>query len=141
MPRVARPDILGHAVAEFLSKDLKQSIVVENKPGAQGAIGAEMVARSDADGYTLFVASGSIVMLNPILYKKLPYDAIKDFRMLSLITQVPVIMEVDAGIPVKTVAEFVDYAKIPARSITDRRASAARCISPPRCSSMRRASK
>lgn len=104
-------DILGRAVAEFLSKDLKQSVVVENKPGAQGSIGAEMVAHADADGYTLFVASGSIVMINPILYKKLNYDPIKDFRMLSLITQVPVIMEVNPKIPVKTVAEFVDYAK------------------------------
>ncbi len=104
-------DILGRAVAEFLSRDLKQSVVVENKPGAQGAIGAEMVAHAEADGYTLFVASGSIVMLNPLLYKKLPYDAIKDFRMLSLITQVPVIMEVNPKIPVKTVAEFVEYAK------------------------------
>jgi tripartite-type tricarboxylate transporter receptor subunit TctC len=104
-------DILGRAVAEILTRDLKQTVVVENKPGAQGAIGAEAVARSEPDGYTLFVAAGSIIVQNPLLNKKLTYDPVKDFRMLSLMADVPVVMEVNPSVPVKSVAEFVDYAK------------------------------
>jgi tripartite-type tricarboxylate transporter receptor subunit TctC len=103
-------DVLGRLVAEFLGRDLKQAVFVENKAGAQGAIGAEAVARSEPDGYTLFVTAASIIVLNPILYKKLPYDP-KDFRMLALVTDLPVVMEVHPSVPAKSVAEFVAYAK------------------------------
>ena len=104
-------DVLGRLVGEYLGRDLKQPVIVENKAGAQGAIGAEAVARSEPDGYTLFVTAASIFVLNPMLYKKLPYDPVKDFRMLALITDLPVIMEVHPSVPAKTVAEFVAYAK------------------------------
>jgi tripartite-type tricarboxylate transporter receptor subunit TctC len=104
-------DVLGRLVADYLGRDLKQIVIVENKPGAQGAIGAEAVARADPDGYTLFVAAGSIIVLNPMLYKKLSYDPVKDFRMLALVTDLPVVMEVHPSVPAKTVAEFVAYAK------------------------------
>ena len=104
-------DVLGRMVADYLGRDLKQTTIVENKPGAQGAIGAEAVARADPDGYTLFVTAGSIIVLNPMLYKKLSYDPSKDFRMLALVTDLPVIMEVHPSVPAKTVAEFVAYAK------------------------------
>jgi tripartite-type tricarboxylate transporter receptor subunit TctC len=104
-------DLLGRLVADFLSKDLKQTVIVENKAGAQGAIGAEMVARAEPDGYTLFTAAASIIVLNPLLYKKLAYDPAKDFRMLALVTDLPVVMEVNPSVPAKTVAEFVAYAK------------------------------
>jgi tripartite-type tricarboxylate transporter receptor subunit TctC len=104
-------DVLGRLVGEYLGRDLKQVVVVENKAGAQGAIGAEAVARSEPDGYTLFVTAASIFVLNPMLYKKLLYDPVKDFRMLALITDLPVVMEVHPSIPAKTVAEFVAYAK------------------------------
>jgi tripartite-type tricarboxylate transporter receptor subunit TctC len=104
-------DVLGRLVGEYLGRDLKQAVVVENKAGAQGAIGAEAAARSEPDGYTLFVTAASIFVLNPMLYKKLPYDPVKDFRMLALITDLPVVMEVHPSIPAKTVAEFVAYAK------------------------------
>jgi tripartite-type tricarboxylate transporter receptor subunit TctC len=104
-------DILGRLVADFLGRDLGQAAFVENKPGAQGAIGAETVARADADGYTLLVVAGSMIVLNPLLYKKLSYDPVRDFRMLALITEVPVVMEVHPSVPAKTVAEFVTYAK------------------------------
>jgi len=103
--------VLGRLVADYLGRDLKQAVIVENKPGAQGAIGAEAVARADPDGYTLFVAAGSIIVLNPMLYKKLSYDPVKDFRMLALVTDLPVVMEVHPSVPAKTVAEFVAYAK------------------------------
>jgi tripartite-type tricarboxylate transporter receptor subunit TctC len=104
-------DIVGRVVADFLGKDLGQAAFVENKPGAQGAIGAETVARSDADGYSILVVAASMIVLNPLLYKRLSYDPVKDFRMLALITEVPVVMEVHPSVPARTVAEFVAYAK------------------------------
>jgi tripartite-type tricarboxylate transporter receptor subunit TctC len=104
-------DVLGRLVGEYLGRDLKQAVIVENKAGAQGAIGAEAVARSEPDGYTLFVTAASIIVLNPMLYKKLSYDPAKDFRMLALITDLPVVMEVHPSVPAKNVAEFVAYAK------------------------------
>ena len=104
-------DVLGRLLGEYLGRDLKQVVVIENKAGAQGAIGAEAVARSAPDGYTLFVMAASIFVLNPMLYKKLPYDPVKDFRTLALITELPVVMEVHPSIPAKTIAEFVAYAK------------------------------
>jgi tripartite-type tricarboxylate transporter receptor subunit TctC len=104
-------DVLGRLVGDYLGRDLKQPVVVENKAGAQGAIGAEAAARSEPDGYTLFFTAASIFVLNPMLYKKLPYDPVKDFRMLAVITDLPVIMEVNPSVPAKTVAEFVAYAK------------------------------
>src|SRR3981189_694268 len=104
-------DVLGRLVAEFLGRDLKQATIVEKQGGARGAMGAEAVARSEPDGYTLFVSAASIIVLNPMLYKKLPYDPVKDFRMLALVTDLPVVMEVHPSVPAKTVAEFVAYAK------------------------------
>jgi tripartite-type tricarboxylate transporter receptor subunit TctC len=104
-------DLLGRLVADFLGRDLKQATVVENRAGAQGAIGAEAVARSEPDGYTLLVMAGSIIVLNPLLYKKLSYDPAKDFRMLAVVTDVPVLMVVHPSVPAKTIAEFVAYAK------------------------------
>ena len=104
-------DVLGRVVGDYLGRDLKQTTIIENKPGAQGAIGAEAVARADPDGYTLLVAAGSIIVLNPMLYKKLSYDPSKDFRTLALVTDLPVVMEVHPSVPAKTVAEFVAYAK------------------------------
>jgi len=104
-------DVLGRLVGEYLGRDLKQPVIIENKAGAQGAIGAEAVARSEPDGYTLFVTAASIFVLNPMLYKKLPYDPVKDFRMLALVTDLPVVMEIHPSVPAKTVAEFVAYAR------------------------------
>jgi tripartite-type tricarboxylate transporter receptor subunit TctC len=104
-------DIFGRLVAEYLGKDLKQAVVVENKGGAQGAIGADMVAHAEPDGYTLLGTSGSVIILNPLLYKKLSYDPVKELRMLALVTEVPVVLCVNPSVPAKTVAEFVAYAK------------------------------
>ncbi len=104
-------DVLGRLVGDYLGRDLKQTVVVENKAGAQGAIGAEAAARSEPDGYTLFFTAASLFVLNPQLYKKLPYDPVKDFRVLAVITDLPMLMEVHLSVPVKTVAEFVAYAK------------------------------
>lgn len=104
-------DVLARLVADYLGRDLKQTTVVENKAGAQGAIAAEMVSRAEPDGYTLFVTAASIMVLNPLLYKKLPYEPQKDLRMLTVVTDLPVVMEVHPSVPAKTVQEFVAYAK------------------------------
>src|SRR5471032_1046511 len=104
-------DIFGRLLAEYLARNLKQAVVVENKGGAQGAIGAEMVARAEPDGYTLLGTSGSVIVLNPLLYKKLSYDPAKELRMLALVTEVPVVLCVHPSVPANTLAEFVAYAK------------------------------
>jgi tripartite-type tricarboxylate transporter receptor subunit TctC len=104
-------DVLGRLLGDYLGRDLKQPVFIENKAGAQGAIGADAAAHAEPDGYTLFFPAGSIIVLNPMLYKKLPYDPAKDFRMLGLVTELPVVMEVHPSLPVKTVAEFVAYAR------------------------------
>jgi tripartite-type tricarboxylate transporter receptor subunit TctC len=104
-------DVVGRMVADYLSRDLKQSVFVENKGGAQGTIGAEAAARADPDGYTLFFTVASIFVLNPVLYKKLGYDPDRDFRMLAIVTDVPVVMVVHPSVAAKTVAEFVAYAR------------------------------
>jgi tripartite-type tricarboxylate transporter receptor subunit TctC len=104
-------DLFGRILAEYLGKDLKQAVFVENKGGAQGAIAAEMVARAEPDGYTLFGTSGSVIILNPLLYKKLSYNPAKDLRMLALVTEVPVVLCVNPSVPAKTIAEFVAYAR------------------------------
>src|SRR5258705_13995490 len=72
-------DVLGRLVADYLGRDLKQTVIVENKPGAQGAIGAEAVARADPDGYTLFVAAGLIIRVHPLLDQKMSYYPGKGF--------------------------------------------------------------
>jgi tripartite-type tricarboxylate transporter receptor subunit TctC len=104
-------DVVGRMVADYLSRDLKQSVFVENKGGAQGVIGAEAAARAEPDGYTLFLPVASIFVLNPVLYKKLAYVPDRDFQMLAIVTDVPVVMVVHPSVAAKTVAEFVAYAK------------------------------
>jgi tripartite-type tricarboxylate transporter receptor subunit TctC len=104
-------DIFGRLLAEYLGKDLKQAVFVENKAGAQGAIAAEMVAHAEPDGYTLLGTSGSVIILNPLLYKKLSYDPAKELRMLALVTEVPVVLCVHPSVPAKSIAELVAYAK------------------------------
>ena len=110
-PAGSATDQVARVAGAELQQALGQPFVIENKAGAQGAIGAEAAARSEPDGYTLFFTAASIFVLNPLLYKKLPYDPVKDFRLLALVTDLPVVMEVHPSVPAKTVAEFVAYAK------------------------------
>jgi tripartite-type tricarboxylate transporter receptor subunit TctC len=104
-------DVLGRMVGEYLSRDLKQPVVIENKGGAQGAIGADAVAHGEADGYTLLFTASSVLELNPILYKKLSYDPERELRVLAVVTAPPGVLIVHPSVPVKSVAEFVSYAK------------------------------
>jgi tripartite-type tricarboxylate transporter receptor subunit TctC len=104
-------DVMARALADSSSKSLGQAIVVENKPGAGGNIGAELVARSEADGYTMMITSIGMAT-NKFLYPKLSYDPIKDFAPVSLIAIVPNVLVTNATQPnVKTVLDVIANAK------------------------------
>ncbi len=104
-------DVIARSLADKSSKTLGQAIVIENKPGAGGNIGAELVARSDADGYTMLITSIGMAT-NKFLYPKLPYDPVKDFSPVSLIAVVPNVLVTNSTQPnVKTVTELIANAK------------------------------
>lgn len=98
---------LAHAVGQHVSERLGQPVVVENKPGAGGAIAAKYVAESNPDGYTVFVGSAAPLAINKSLYSKLPYDPAKDFAAVSLAALVPNVLVVNPNLPATTVAELL----------------------------------
>ena len=104
-------DIVARTVADKLSISLKRPIVIENRVGAGGNIGTEVIARAAPDGYTLGMVLGSTLAANPSLYKKVPFDPDKDFRPLSILTMNGMMLVVHPSVPINTVAEFVAYAK------------------------------
>jgi len=110
-PAGGTTDLLGRLVADQLKAGLGASVVVENKPGAGTTLGAELVAKSDPDGYTLLIATSSTLAINKALYKELPYDPVKDFTPIALVAGVPFVLIVNPSLPVKSLAEFIAYAK------------------------------
>ena len=110
-PPGATNDLLGRVLAEPLAKELGQPVIVDNKGGAATAIGATAAANAAADGYTLLLGTGTTFSLNPLLKKGLAYDTDRDFRMVSIIAEVPIVFIVNPQFPAKTLAEFVAYAK------------------------------
>jgi len=104
-------DILGRLLAQQLTKDLGQNVIVENKGGAGGNIAAEFVAQAPADGYTIMLASGSMLTVNPSLYKRLPVNYSKDFVNITNVASGPMLLSVSSKIPVKNLNEFITYAK------------------------------
>ena len=104
-------DTAGRAIGERLSKVLNQTVIIDNKSGAGGAIGSTFVAKSKPDGYTLVVTSQSSHVANPAFSPNLPYDAVKDFAPITLIERLPNVLLVNASLPVTNLAEFVAYAK------------------------------
>ena len=104
-------DLLGRMVADQLQSGLGATVVVENKPGVATALGAEFVARAEPDGYTLMIATSTTLAINKTLYRKLPYDPVKDFTAIALLAAVPFALIVNPQLPVKTLAEFIAYAK------------------------------
>jgi tripartite-type tricarboxylate transporter receptor subunit TctC len=103
-------DVLGRIVAQKLGERLGQNFVIDNKPGASGMIGADMVAKSAPDGYTLLV-NASLHVINPSLYEKSRYDAISDFAPLSNLADVPLVLVVSAKMPINTVKELIAWVK------------------------------
>lgn len=104
-------DLLGRALADKLSARLKQTFIVEDRPGAAGNLGAETVARSAPDGHTLLISLSTTFTVNPSLYKKLPFDPTADFKFLTLGASSANMLVVHPSVPVNSVAEFVAYAK------------------------------
>jgi tripartite-type tricarboxylate transporter receptor subunit TctC len=104
-------DVISRVVAIPLGEALGQPIVIDARPGAGGVLGTEVAARSAPDGYTLFMGNNSTHGSNPAVYAKLPYDAVKDFAPVSFVASVPYVLVVDPSLPVKSVQEFVAYAK------------------------------
>ncbi|MDQ0140722.1 Bug family tripartite tricarboxylate transporter substrate binding protein [Cupriavidus necator] len=104
-------NLIGRVLAQRLSETLGQQVIVENKPGAGGTLGADVVAKSPADGYTLLLASSSHQSIHELIYKKLPYDPNKDFVQVALFAAVPNVLVVSNKVPAKTVKEFIAYSK------------------------------
>ena len=104
-------DILARLVGQHLSTELGQPVVVENKAGAGGNIGAAFAAKAAADGHTLFMGTVGTHAINASLYKKLPYDPIKDFAPLTRVAMVPNLLVAHPSQPFKTVQEMIAYAK------------------------------
>ena len=109
-PPAGGTDIVGRVLAEHFSRTLGQQFFVENKPGAGNLIGIEAAARSAPDGYTLLMTASTIV-LNTVLYKKVPYDPIKDFAPITIAATAPNILIVNPGVPAKSLAELIALAK------------------------------
>ena len=103
--------IVARAFSAEMSKGLGQQFVVENKPGGGGNIAMEEVARADPDGYTLIIGHVGTLAMNPYLFEKLPYDANRDFRPISLFAKVPTIFVVHETVPAKNLREFVALAR------------------------------
>jgi tripartite-type tricarboxylate transporter receptor subunit TctC len=110
-PPAGTTDLLARIVGQALSVELGQTVVIENKGGAGGNIGGQLVAKAAPDGYTLLMGTVGTHAINSSLYKKMPFDAIKDFAPLSRVANVPNMLVVNPSQPYKTVAELIAYVK------------------------------
>ena len=104
-------DTGARIIAEQLSKRWGQTVVIDNKGGAAGQIGADLVAKAKADGYTLLLGNIGTQAINPSLYPKMPYNPDTAFAPISLLAELPLAMMVNPSVPAKTVTEFITLAK------------------------------
>ena len=104
-------DVAGRSIGQKLSEAMGQPVVVENRPGAGGNIGADQVAKSPADGYTLVMGALSTHAVNPHLYAKMPYDALKDFAPVALVAVTPNVLVINPSVPAGSVRELIALAK------------------------------
>jgi tripartite-type tricarboxylate transporter receptor subunit TctC len=104
-------DVLARTVGDKLQATLGQPVVVDNRPGAGGNIGMELVAKAAPDGHTLALAPAGNLTVNPSLYRNVPYDVARDFAPVTVIAAVPNILVINAQVPAKDVAELIAYAK------------------------------
>ena len=110
-PAGGTTDVLARAAAQKLSESLGQPAVVDNRPGAGGNIGAELVAKAPPDGYTLLMGTVGTHAINPSLYPRMPYDHVRDFAPVILVAGVPNVLVINPALPVNSVAELLAYAK------------------------------
>ena len=104
-------DIASRAVAQALTQQLGQPVTVDNRPGAGGNIGAEIAAKSPADGYTLLMATSNILAINPVLYSKMAFDSLKDFAPVSIVVVVSNVLVLHPSVPANSVQEVIALAK------------------------------
>lgn len=104
-------NLIGRVLAQRLSESLGQQVIVDNRPGAGGTVGADIVAKAPPDGYTLLLASSSHQSFHPLLYKNLSYDANKAFAQVALFASVPNVLVVSSKVPAKNVKELIVYSK------------------------------
>jgi tripartite-type tricarboxylate transporter receptor subunit TctC len=104
-------DVLARALAELMRKDLGQPVIVENKPGANTGIAAQALATSPGDGYTVLLATAATVVLNPLLYPKLPYDPPRDFAPVARVAITPLVLVTPQDAPIHTLSDLVAQAK------------------------------
>ncbi|MEK7437465.1 MAG: tripartite tricarboxylate transporter substrate binding protein [Pseudomonadota bacterium] len=104
-------DIMARAIGQKLTEAWKQPVVVDNRAGAGGNIGADFVAKSAPDGYTLLMGAVATHAINPSLYSKIPYDPVRDFAPVALVAQVPNILVLNPAVPAKTVRELIALAR------------------------------
>jgi tripartite-type tricarboxylate transporter receptor subunit TctC len=110
-------DLTARTIGQKMSESLGQPVVVENKPGANGLLGADQVAKSSPDGYTMLLTDRGALGVNPSLYKKLPYDPTKDFEYVGIATVAPYVLGIDPKLPAKSLQAFVQLAKAKPGSI------------------------
>jgi tripartite-type tricarboxylate transporter receptor subunit TctC len=110
-PAGSTPDIVGRTVSDQLQKALGQPFVAENRTGAGGNIGADAVAKSSADGYTILIAINGPVAVNKYLYKNLPYDPDRDLLPISLLASAPQMLVVTPAVPAASFSAFLEYAR------------------------------
>src|SRR5215831_19092001 len=104
-------DLIARIVAAKMQDRLGQTVIVENKPGAQSIVAAELVAKAPPDGYTLLIGASGPLTINPAVYSKLPYSPQKDFAPISLPAEFPLLLVVGGDAPVKDIKELVAYGK------------------------------
>src|SRR5689334_9507532 len=104
-------DVVARVIAPRLSESLGQSVIVENRGGAGGSLGATAVAQAPSDGYTLLLGTASTHGTNPNVYTKLGYDPVRDFVPVALITSAPLVLAANNAVPVKTAADLIALAK------------------------------
>ncbi len=104
-------DILARALGQKMSEAWSQPVIIDNRPGANGNIGTDVAAKATPDGHTLLMVTAGTHGINPGLYRKLPWDAVKDFAPVSLVALVPNIFVVNNSVPVKSVKEFIAHLK------------------------------
>jgi tripartite-type tricarboxylate transporter receptor subunit TctC len=110
-PAGGTTDLLGRALAQKMGVSLGQQVVVENRTGAAGNIGSDLVAKSKPDGYTILMGTIASHAINPSLYRDLPYDAERDFAPVMLVATLPNLLVVNPSVPAKTVKELIALAK------------------------------
>jgi len=104
-------DLLARIFAKHIEAKIGAQVVVENRPGADGNIGMEVVAKAPPDGYTLAFANTGHIVINPFIFKSMPYDPLKDLAMVGPIGEAPQLLVVNSKLPVKTLADFIALAK------------------------------